>query len=346
MPPLTRTRPLRSVRMRCSREALTVPPDHGPGPVSAARARVRRDDIGHGQVHVQRAVYVAENLGYFAGRRYGRSHGSRSSRSVVPMTQWAGPGTRKQTRPGILSVSPYRLGMRSRRTTRCAPRLGSMDCESPDANGPSGRDAQTPVASTTTSARISSLVGGQRIRGEAAVDAPVRLRAADRPRPSRRPSRPGRERFGGRRSRSARRPPGRRDRRSLRGANFVAGREPPPVPRLSRDDDGFAVGGGSEQVVHSQPGAVERSVPKPAVHREEERLQANQMRRDPQQSGSFTEGFSHESDLELLQVSKPSVDQPGRSAAGPTAKSSRRSEPRASPWRRRPTRRRIRLSRR
>ena len=95
------------------------------------------------------------------------------------------------------------------------------------------------------------------------------------------------------------------------------------MPRLPRDDDGLAVGGGSEQVVHSQPCAVERSVPNPAVHREEERLEIYEMRRNPQQSGWFTRAFSDESDLELLQVAKPSWINREDRLLVPTAKSSR-----------------------
>ena len=158
LPPPIRTRPFGSVRMRCSREALTLDPGWPPGSVASGRrpvyaptrsARVR--STASVALTFSRMSSISAEVGT------GRSGGPSSSRSVVPMTQRSGHGTRKQTRPGIRSVSPWLLGIRCRGTRTWLPRLGRTAGLAPMAgNGPSARPDQTPVASMTRSARTKN----------------------------------------------------------------------------------------------------------------------------------------------------------------------------------------------
>ena len=74
----------------------------------------------------------------------------------MPISQKCGHGTRNTTLPGTRIVRPTSLGIRSRGTTRWAPRLGRRRVEPPD-RGDDGSAPHTPVASITTRARTSPL---------------------------------------------------------------------------------------------------------------------------------------------------------------------------------------------
>jgi hypothetical protein len=71
-----------------------------------------------------------------------------------------------------------------------------------------------------------------------------------------------------------------------------------------------AVVSGAQHVVERQAGVVEDLAEvRHAADREEQWLQRDEMRRVPQEPAPFGERFSHEADLELLQVAQAAVDE-------------------------------------
>ena len=148
-----RTTPFASTVTRCSREALTVEPSDGatsgrrPAYVPTTSSRVRSTSIVALTVSSRRSTSQPAA----AGRAAGPSNGA----SVVPISQWSGHGTRNTILPGTRIVSPVLFAIRSRGTTRWAPRLGRMRSD-PPRNGWPGSAAQTPVASTTALVAISN----------------------------------------------------------------------------------------------------------------------------------------------------------------------------------------------
>ena len=145
LPPPMRTTPFDSTVTRCSREALTVDPSDGamsgrsPAYVPTTSSRVRSTAIVAFTVSSRRSISQPAADGCSGGPSNGAS--------VVPISQKSGHGTRKTTLPGTRIVSPVLFGIRSRGTTKCAPRLGRMSSERPR-NGCEGCAAQTPLAST------------------------------------------------------------------------------------------------------------------------------------------------------------------------------------------------------
>ena len=139
-----------------------------------------------------------------------RSTGPRYGRSVVPMTQWRGHGTRNATRPGTWSVTRHGAGMRDRSIDEVAPAAGQHP-QRARPNGRSGEAPQTPVASRTAARadverRARDEVASTAGAGDAAPV--VARRRSPGPGSPRRPRhRPGRSPSGRPRARSGRRPP-------------------------------------------------------------------------------------------------------------------------------------------
>ena len=133
-PPPTRMSPFASTTTRCSRDAVTVdPPD---GAISGRRPAYVPTMSSRRRSTSSRPVDGREQLVDLGGRspwadRSGRGRARPSCRSA----SGPGHGTRNTTLPGTLIVSPTELGIRSRRTTRWAPRLGTIRVDPPRQRG-------------------------------------------------------------------------------------------------------------------------------------------------------------------------------------------------------------------
>ena len=74
----------------------------------------------------------------------------------------------------------------------------------------------------------------------------------------------------------------------------------------------------AEDVVQGHPRLVEGPrYNRPAVKREEQRFDADEVRRQAQQPRSLRQGFANEADTELLEVAEAAVDQSRRPARRP-----------------------------
>ena len=72
-----------------------------------------------------------------------------------------------------------------------------------------------------------------------------------------------------------------------------------------------AVTRGAKQVVEREPRTHEGAVhERPAVDREEEALELDQVRRDSQQPGPLGERFTHQLQPQVLEIAQAAVDQP------------------------------------
>ncbi len=78
---------------------------------------------------------------------------------------------------------------------------------------------------------------------------------------------------------------------------------PPSVPRRT------------QQVVQRQAAAIERSGQDVAVQRKQQRLEADEVRREAEEPAALGERLAHEPEPELLQVAQPAVDE-ARGATG------------------------------
>ena len=118
---------------------------------------VRADDIVPRQVDVHRRVDRVEQLVDLpAGRRRVARPGPRTARRSCRSASGPATGRGRRSCPGPGWSARSVFGIRSRGTTRWAPRLGRIRSEPPP-NGWSGSAAQTPVASTTARVRISKV---------------------------------------------------------------------------------------------------------------------------------------------------------------------------------------------
>ena len=232
LPPPIRTTPFDSTVTRCSRDALTVDPSDGamsgrsPAYVPTTSSRVRSTSIVAFTVSSSRSTSQPAADGWSGGPSYGAS--------VVPISQWSGHGTRKTTLPGTRMVRPVLFGIRSRGTTRWAPRLGRIARERPR-NGWSDWAAQTPVASTIARVGMRERRTGRQILG---VDAGDDAEGAIGPQaggadPSDRHGAGGERGPGHGQACSARRPRPRRCRAGRRAARSDAGSEPARESRPS-----------------------------------------------------------------------------------------------------------------
>ena len=74
-----------------------------------------------------------------------------------------------------------------------------------------------------------------------------------------------------------------------------------------------AIARSTEQVIEREPGTHEGSVhERPAVDREEEAFQLDQVGSDLQQPRALGQGFAHQLQAQVLEVAQAAVDQPRR----------------------------------
>ena len=216
-------------------------------------------------------------------------------------------------------VRPIVFGIRSRGTTRWAPRLGRIRIDAP-LNGWSGSAAHTPVASTTARVRISSSAPVVRSSARSASITPDRAIRPETGGPD-----PGDDHAAG----GDRRPGhGQRVARVVlhpvvvdeaaaktlgpqgRGKVERVGLRQPAVPA--------AVVTRTEDVVQGQPGVVERlRRERDAVDREQQRLDPDEVWRERQQARPLGERLAHEPEPELLEVAQTAVDEPRRARRRP-----------------------------
>ena len=75
---------------------------------------------------------------------------------------------------------------------------------------------------------------------------------------------------------------------------------------------------GAEHVVERQSGPVERARQQgPAEQREQERLDADEVRRELQDPRPFRQRLANRAELVLLEIAQPAVDEPRRPARRP-----------------------------
>jgi len=156
LPPLIRTRPFGSVRILCSRDALTVEPGAPPG---------RWPAVGYPRKPRPRPCESGSRRGchlHSPGSRHLGQGGLRSvgGTAILMIRRPDHPSIRPRDQEADTvrypQRQPYSLGIRSRRTTMWVPRLGWVSRSFFEGNGPSARPVQTPVASMMEAARTSS----------------------------------------------------------------------------------------------------------------------------------------------------------------------------------------------
>src|SRR4051812_17385865 len=70
---------------------------------------------------------------------------------------------------------------------------------------------------------------------------------------------------------------------------------------------------GTEEVVEQHPGAVEEATPaRDPAQREEELVEADQVRREPDEPGALGERLGDDPELVVLEVAQPAMDQSRR----------------------------------
>ena len=202
--------------------------------------------------------------------------------------------------------------MRSRGTTRWAPRLGSKRIDGL-ANGWPGSAAYTPVASTTTRARISGAPPPLVSVAETVRSAPA-PGSGFKPVARNRVTATGADGWAS----AVRSTPG--EARVVLDAVVIE--EPTAQAGASeRGPDGqraldvetlvpAAVVSSAEDVVQRQAGVIERLVEdRQPVDREELRLEADEMRRI-RQAPSLGQRLADQRQVHLLEIAQPAVDQP------------------------------------
>ena len=289
------------------------------------QARVRADEVGPGQVDVERAVHGGEDLVHVVGRRHdpvGRSLVGQVGRADEPVAgprdeehDLAGdpdgqPGGRRDPVAADDEVRPpARTDVRRRRSL---DRERAVRQAGPDAGGvdhrPGADDEVRPaelVADVRTGDPARSREGA--VDAQAGRDGRARARAVRATASAKRAS-SSTPSWNTKAPRSR----GRRRTGVCSSAASTPRYEAPAVPR------------GAEQVVQRQAGAVERAdrdrVP---VEREEERLQADEVRRDAQEPAALRERLADESEPQLLEVAEPAVDSRLDRLEVPAAMSSR-----------------------
>ena len=250
------------------------------------QAGVRADDVVAAQVDVDRRVDRGQQLVDLpaVGRRaVGRAVERRVGRADEPVVRPRDEEHDLARAPGWSGRSWPGSARAARRGGR--PRLGRIRSEPPP-NGWSGSAAQTPVASTTARVAISNVRAGRQVAGAAARRiVAVRASAAEpgRPDPGDAPRRRPRLR-------------GASDGQRVAGvvlhavvveepaAKALAPQRRGDVERLRRRQAAMpaAVVARPEHVVQGQAGVVERlGQERDAVDREEQRLEADEVRREP-----------------------------------------------------------------
>ena len=111
------------------------------------------------------ALTVSSSLSTSQPAAVGWAAGPSNGASVVPISQCSPHGTRNTILPGTRIVSPVLLGIRSRRTTRWAPRLGRMRSD-PDPSGWSGSAAHTPRRVDDRARRDLEVAAVEQVRGQ------------------------------------------------------------------------------------------------------------------------------------------------------------------------------------